>query len=184
MKKGFIAHDDIPTWSGHSTFRDGNTEYELKYGTHQKVSMMQAMLGQRGPVLEAGSGSCLVITVCVPKHAAGMIIHLWREDELSTEAADLIGKPFEMFPQLSKSPIVGMLSSPRLREIYPNQMRQAKELITRLAPSAEFHEFLVVDRGDEISVSVRLDTGVGNLTIDDDFGTEKVITFSQLSQSQ
>ncbi len=175
MDKAFIKSDDIPAWSGPSVFHDGNVEYELKLGEHEKVSMMQAMLGQGGPTLEARSGVCLVIAVYVPRHEAGLLIHLWREEELSHEAADLIRKPFERFRQLADSPTIWMLTSSRLNATYPNQMDQAKAVIRQLAPTAQFREIVVTDKEDEISVDVELHTQKGELAVNDDFGTDVVI---------
>jgi hypothetical protein len=76
----------------------------------------QAMLGQRGPTLEARSGSCLIIAIYTPRHGAGLLIHLGRDADLSDEGADLIRKPFEEYPQLAEARLrdlgVGIQSQP------------------------------------------------------------------------
>lgn len=178
MANKFIEHDDIPAWSGHSTSRNGNTEFELKYGEHEKVSMMQAMLGQNGPILEAGSGNCLLIVVYVQKLDAGLLIHLWRDDDLSEEAADLIRKPFEKYPQLCEEPIVGFVSCPSVIEMFPGQIPQSQGLIDSITRNARFHNINAAEDSEGgMGVSVFLNTATGKLIIQDDNGADSVIDY-------
>lgn len=178
MADKFIEHDDIPAWSGHSTFRDGNTDFELKYGPHAKVSMMQAMLGQNGPILEAGSGNCLLIVVYVQKLDAGLLIHLWRDEDLSEEAADVIRKPFEKYPQLCDEPIVGFVSSPSVIEMFPNQIPHSQALISSITRNARFHNIQAAEDSEGwMGVTVFLDTSKGKLHIEDDNGPNSVIDY-------
>lgn len=179
MTQPFLAHDDIPCWSGPSTFHNGNKAYELKWGTHEFVSMMQAMLGQNGPILEAGSGNCLVIAIYIPIHQAGLLIHLWRDLTLSTEAADLISEPLKKFSQLTHDPLVVMLTSNALNQTYSTQMDQAKQLIHSLAPGARFHDVLATHRGSKISVSLILETSQALLRVEDDYGKDSFVDYGK-----
>lgn len=167
----FISPDEIPAWSGESTRHDGFPEYELKIGLHSEVSMMQAMVGQDGPILEAHSGNCLVIAAYSVEHRAGLLMHLWREENLDEEASNLITKPFQEFQELCENVIVHFLSSERYDAECPNQMLQAKKLIAGLAPSSTIHVVNVEDRDGEFEATVELRTAEAKLVIHDDFAS-------------
>ena len=178
MSKPRLSPDDILIWSGHSTFRDGNTEFENSYGTHAKASMMQAVMGQNGPTLEAESGSCLLIPIYVLKHKLGLLIHLWRDQDLSKESRDLIRKPFEKYAELLVKPIVGFVSSETMRQLYPGQIPEARKLLTTLSRTARFHDITAAEnRLAEMGIGVSLNTYSGKLHVHDDYGEDTIIDY-------
>jgi hypothetical protein len=178
--------DDLARWSAPSILHDGYEEFEFGYGIEPKASMLQAAMGQDGPELEATSGICLLIPIYVRRHKVGLLIHLWRDEQLSDEGAELIRKPFEKFPELADGPIVGFVSSEKVRAEFPDQIKAARELIKTFAPSARFHDIdaetsegkTFSDAGaGPMSLEVSLHTKTGELKVWDDYGSYKLIEY-------
>ncbi len=177
--------DDVARWSAPLLIYDGYEQFEFGYGIEPKASMLQVVMGQNGPVLEAASAVCLLIPIYVLKHKIGLIIHLWRDEDLGNESAELIRKPFEQYPEIAVEPIVGFVSSQTIRTEHATQIGEAKALIETLAPSARFHDIIVQEpktsppdpNQDPMGVEIHLDTEKGVLDVRDDFGPDQTIMY-------
>jgi hypothetical protein len=124
---------------------------------------MQAIMGKKGPTLRAESVNCLLIPIYVNKHKVGCLIHLWPDFGLTDEAADLIRRPFEDYPELKENPTVGSVSSDNMRNQYPNQICEVKRLIRSIAPAAVFYD-IAMDKAEKMSAGVKVQTDTREFT--------------------